>query len=45
MLVSPDAADADVQKAIRMSEESLCPVWAMLKGSVEIVSELKLSSG
>ena len=45
MLVSPDAADADVQKAIRMSEESLCPVWAMLKGSVEIVSELKLIAG
>lgn len=42
VLTSPDAAAADLQKAVAMSEESFCPVWAMLKGNVEIVSELTL---
>jgi putative redox protein len=42
VLTSPDAAAADLQEAVRMSEERLCPVWAMLKGNVEIASELKL---
>jgi putative redox protein len=42
VLTSPDAAAADLQQAVQMSEASLCPVWAMLKGSVEIVSELTL---
>lgn len=45
VLTSPDADAADLQKAVRMSEESLCPVWAMLKGNVEIVCELKLRAG
>jgi putative redox protein len=42
VMTSPDAAAPDLQKAVQMSEESLCPVWAMLKGSVDIVTELKL---
>jgi len=45
ILTSPDAAAADLQKAVQMSEESFCPVWAMLKGNVEIVSERTLISG
>ena len=45
ILTSPDAAAADLQKAVQMSEESLCPVWAMLKGNVEIVSEPRLIAG
>ncbi|MEW6600291.1 MAG: OsmC family protein [Nitrospirota bacterium] len=43
-LTSADITDADVQKAIRMSEESVCPVWAMLKNSVEITTEYKIIS-
>jgi putative redox protein len=39
---SGDTGDADIQKAIRLSEESICPVWAMLKNSVEIVTEYKI---
>jgi putative redox protein len=31
-----------MQKAIQMSEETYCPVWAMLKGGVEIVPEFKI---
>jgi hypothetical protein len=37
ILTSPDAALADLQKAARLAEESICPVWAMLKGNVDIV--------
>ncbi len=42
VLTSPDAALADLQKVTRMAEESICPVWAMLKGNVEIVPALKV---
>ena len=45
VLTSPDAAVADLGKAVQMSEASLCPVWAMLKGNVEIATELKLEAG
>lgn len=40
---SKDAADENVQKAIQLSEASLCPVWAMLKDNVEIITEYKIS--
>jgi len=42
ILASPDAAAADLQKAIQLSAETYCPVWAMLKGNVEIVTEFKI---
>ena len=35
---SIDITDEDVIKAIQLSEETYCPVWAMLKGSVDIIS-------
>lgn len=35
-LTSPDASEDDLRKAVQMSEETFCPVWAMLKGSAEI---------
>lgn len=35
-VTSRDTKAADVEKAVRLSEESLCPVWAMLKNSCEI---------
>jgi len=41
-LTSADAAGADLEKAIVMSKETYCPVWAMLKGNVEIVPEFKV---
>lgn len=37
ILTSPDATDADVQRAVQVSEASLCPVWAMIKGNVEVI--------
>jgi putative redox protein len=42
VLSSCDASDADVQKAIRLSEETYCPVWAMLKNNVEITTGYKI---
>ena len=39
---SSDVKDADMQKAIRLAEESVCPVWAMVKGNAEIVTEYKI---
>lgn len=36
--LSGDGLSSDsVEKAIRTAEEKMCPVWAMLKGNVEIV--------
>ena len=33
---SPDVTDEDLNKVIKLSEDTYCPVWAMLKGNVEI---------
>jgi putative redox protein len=42
VLTSPDAEAADIQKAIQLSEEAYCPVWALLKNNVEIAYEYKI---
>jgi putative redox protein len=42
ILNSKDAKDADIQKAIQLAEESICPVWQMVKNNAEILSEYKL---
>lgn len=42
ILTSEDTKDSDIQKAIQLSEESACPVWAMLKNNVEIVPEYNI---
>ena len=39
---SVDAKDADMQKAIQLAEESVCPVWAMVKGNTEIATEFRI---
>jgi putative redox protein len=33
-----------VEKAVRLSEEKYCPVWAMLKTGAKVSSEVKLES-
>ncbi len=38
-LHSKDTGDADVRKALKLAEESVCAVWNMLKGNVEIVTD------
>ncbi len=42
ILTSPDAALADLEKATQLAEESICPVWAMLKGNVDIVPSYQI---
>ena len=42
VLTSSDAEAADLQKAIQLSEEAYCPVWAMLKNNVEVIPEYKI---
>lgn len=41
-VTSADTKEADVQKSLKLAEESVCPVWAMVKGNAEITSEYKI---
>lgn len=34
---SPDITAGDIEKVIKLSEETYCPVWSMVKGNVEIL--------
>ncbi len=36
-LSSPDTSTDDIRKVIKLSEETYCPVWSMMKGNVEIL--------
>jgi putative redox protein len=36
-LSSPDATSGDLNRVLKLSEETYCPIWAMLKGNVEII--------
>lgn len=38
VLTSRDAGDADIRKAIQMAEDTYCPVWAMLRGNVQVAA-------
>lgn len=40
---SPDCEESDIEKAIQLSEETLCPVWAMLKNNVEVIATCRLT--
>jgi len=35
-LVSDNVSDDDLNKVLQLAEETYCPVWAMLKGNVEM---------
>ena len=37
VLISDDATNQAVDKALALSEDSICPVWAMIKHTVEVV--------
>ncbi len=41
-VTSADTKDADVEKSIKLAEESVCPVWAMVKGNTEITTDYKI---
>lgn len=41
-LTSPDTSPDELQKAITLSEEKYCPVWAMLKPGCQILVEQEI---
>lgn len=41
-LISKDTEDSELEKVIKLSEESICPVWNMIKNNVEISYEYKI---
>ena len=43
-LVSPDATDEDMRRCIELTEEKYCPVWAMVKGNVEVECSFSIKS-
>jgi putative redox protein len=42
ILNSADAGEADIQRALQLAEQSVCPVWQMIKNNVEVVSQYKI---
>jgi len=44
ILNSKDAKEADIQKAIQLAEQSVCPVWQMIKNNVEVIPEYKINA-
>jgi putative redox protein len=42
-LKSSDVTESDMVKVINLSEDKYCPVWAMLKGNVEIEVSFKIA--
>jgi putative redox protein len=43
-LNSSDASVADLDKAIALADEKLCPVYAMIKGNVEVITKRNVNS-
>ena len=42
ILNSKDTKDAEMQRAMKLAEESVCPVWQMIKNNVEVIPEYKI---
>jgi putative redox protein len=36
-LSTPDTSTDDIRKVIKLSEDTYCPVWSMMKGNVEVL--------
>lgn len=41
-LKSPDVSEDDMKKVIKLSEDTYCPVWSMIKGNVEVLTEYNI---
>jgi len=41
-LNSADTSEEDLKKVIKLSEDTYCPVWAMLKGNVQVEIDYKI---
>jgi putative redox protein len=42
-LTSPNTTTDDLEKVLKLSEETYCPVWVMLKGNVEVIVRYSFS--
>jgi len=42
ILNSKDTNNEDMQKAIQLAEESVCPVWQMIKNNVKVETEYRI---
>jgi putative redox protein len=42
-LKSDDTTEEDLNKVIKLSEDTYCPVWAMIKGNVEVEIKYKIT--
>ena len=40
---SPDVSENDMLKVLKLSEDTYCPVWSMLKGNVDVETMLKIN--
>ena len=43
-LKSSDTTEDDLKKVLKLSEDTYCPVWAMIKGNVEVVINQQIIS-
>lgn len=41
---SKDITEADVKKAVDISEASICPIWAMIKGNAEVETRITVEA-
>ena len=41
-LHSPDVTESELQRSLQLAEASLCPVWGMIQGNVEVTVTTRL---
>lgn len=41
---SRDVRDADIERAIKLAEGSVCPVWQMIKNNVEVTTGYQITA-
>ncbi|EGW40879.1 OsmC family protein [Desulfosporosinus sp. OT] len=42
VISSEDVQSSEAEKAIKLTEETYCPVWTMLKNNVEVIPEFRI---
>lgn len=42
LLESKDAEEKDLRRAVQLAEESVCPVWQLIKNNVDVVPECRI---
>jgi len=42
VISAEDVQSSEVENAIKLTEETYCPVWTMLKNNVEVITEFRI---